>query len=96
MSEVISLDKYKASLQEKKLDNEISFLKNQIDSLLERLEEIEPQPYNDPTQVVTDVMIDNHLVMGPSESALLNAYYALMYEKREDLADLVLEILKMK
>jgi len=96
MSEVISLDKYKASLQEKKQDSEINFLKNQIDSLLERLEEIEPLPYNDPTQTVVDTMIDNNLVMGSSESALLNAYYTLMYEKREDLADLILEILKMK
>jgi len=96
MSEVISLDEYRSSLQEKKLDNEINFLKNQIDSLLERLEEIEPLPYNDPTQSVMNTMFDNNFVMGPSESALLNAYYTLMYEKREDLADLVLEILKMK
>jgi len=96
MSEVISLDKYRASLKDKKLDNEINFLKNQVDSLLERLEEIEPQPYNDPTQTIMDSMIGNNMVMGPSESALLNAYYTLMYEKREDLADLVLEILKMK
>ena len=96
MSEVISLDKYKASLQEKKLDNEIKFLKNQVDSLLERLEEIEPQPYNDPTQTIMDTMFDNRLVLGTSESALLNAYYTLMHEDREDLAELILEILKMK
>jgi len=96
MSEVISLDKYKASLQEKKLDNEIKFLKNQVDSLLERLEEIEPQPYNDPTQTIMDTMFDNQLVLGASESALLNAYYTLMHEDREDLAELILEILKMK
>jgi len=96
MSEVISLDKYRASLQEKKLDNEINFLKTQVDSLLERLEDIEPQIYPDLTQTVMDTMVSNNQVMSPSESALLNAYYTLMYEKREDLADLVLEILKMK
>lgn len=96
MSEVISLDKYRASLQEKKVDNEILLLKNQVDSILDRIEELEPQPYNDPTQSVLDTMTSNNLVLGPSESALLNAYYTLMYENREDLADLVLEILKMK
>lgn len=96
MSKVVSLDKYRSSLQEKKLDNEISLLKNQIDSFLERTEEVDPQPYSDPNQSVMNTMFDSTLVMSPSQSALLNAYYTLMYEKREDLADLVLEILKMK
>jgi len=41
-------------------------------------------------------MIKNGLELGPTESALFSAYYSLIGEGREDLAELVLGILEMR
>ena len=62
---------------------------------MEKIGEIEPEPFYNDDEIV-DGLLKNGLQLGPSESALFSAYYSLIGEGREDLAELVLGILEMK
>jgi len=96
MCEVVSLSDYKKSLEQKKEKIELDSLWRQIDEIMEVIGEIESEPYYSSTDSDIDALVASGIQIGPSESALLNAYYTLIYEDREDLAELVMEILKMK
>ena len=101
MCEVVSLSDYKKKIEEKKKveeAEELASLQSMVDQVMKSLGEIEPEPYN---PYLTDQQIDNLIYgglthIGPSETALFNAYYTLFDEGREDLAELVMEIIKMK
>lgn len=58
--------------------------------------EIEPESYYHTDDSDINALAASGIEIGPSESALFNAYYTLIHEGREDLAELVMEILKMK
>lgn len=99
MGEIISLEEYRNYLA----SSEIDTLKKEVRELIEEFEEAETNSsyfidYSSP--YIDDVFVENLTTggsqLGPSENALLGAYYSLLYEDRKDLADLVLEILKMK
>ena len=98
MCEVVSLSDYKKKIEEKKKveeAEELASLQSMVDQVMKSLGEIEPEPY------LSDQQIDNLIYgglthIGPSETALFNAYYTLLDEGREDLAELVMEIIKMK
>ena len=101
MCEVISLIDYKKRIEEAKLEQDLVSLKSEVDSLLEGLEEEDLyRPYMSPhTQGDLDALLDSSLGgedLDPSTTALLSAYFTLLYDGRSDLADLVMEILKMK
>ena len=95
MCEVVSLTKYKKSLEKKQTQIELDFLYQQVDEIMEKIGEIEPEPFYNNDEIV-DGLLKNGLQLGPSESALFSAYYSLIGEGREDLAELVLGILEMK
>jgi hypothetical protein len=95
MCEVVSLSKYKKSLEKKQTQIELDFLYQQVDEIMEKIGEIEPEPFYNNDEIV-DGLLKNGLQLGPSESALFSAYYSLIGEGREDLAELVLGILEMK
>ena len=98
MCEVVSLSDYKKKIEEKKKveeAEELASLQSMVDQVMKSLGEIEPEPY------LSDQQIDNLIYgglthIGPSETSLFNAYYTLLDEGREDLAELVMEIIKMK
>ena len=96
MCEIISLSEYRQKIQDQKDDQEIGQLWNMVDEIMDRIGEIDPEPYHEPLQTDIDALSASGVQLGPTESALLNAYYSLLYEGREDLADLVMEIIKMK
>ena len=96
MCDVISLSDYKKKLDDAKEEQEVDSLWEQVDEIMERISEIEPETYYPPMQTDADALAASGIQIGPSESALLNAYYTLINEGRDDLADLVMEILKMK
>ena len=101
MCEVISLVEYKKRIEEKKLEQELVSLKSEVDALLEGVDEedlfrpyMSSEPHGD-----IDTLLESALGPGnldPAEDALLTAYFTLLYDGRSDLADLVMEILKMK
>jgi len=95
MCEVVSLSEYKKSLETKQAEIELDFLYQQVDEIMDRIGEIEPEPFYNNDEIV-DGLLKNGLQLGPSESALFSAYYSLICEGREDLAELVLGILEMK
>jgi len=95
MCEVVSLSEYKKSLEKKQTQIELDFLYQQVDEIMEKIGEIEPEPFYNNDEIV-DGLLKNGLQLGPSESALFSAYYSLIGEGREDLAELVLGILEMK
>jgi len=95
MCEVVSLSEYKKSLEKKQTQIELDFLYQQVDEIMEKIGEIEPEPFYNNDEIV-DGLLKNGLQLGPSESALFSAYYSLVGEGREDLAELVLGILEMK
>ena len=95
MREVVSLSEYKKSLEKKQTQIELDFLYQQVDEIMEKIGEIEPEPFYNNDEIV-DGLLKNGLQLGPSESALFSAYYSLIGEGREDLAELVLGILEMK
>jgi len=95
MCEVICLSGYKKSLENKQKEDDLEFLYNQVDAIMERIGEIEPEGFYGNDDVI-DGLLNSGLTLGPSESALFSAYYSLMGEGREDLAELVLGILEMK
>lgn len=96
MCNVISLSDYKKKLDEVKEEQEIDDLWEQVDEIMEKIGEIEPEGYYNSMQTDIDALVASGIQIGPSESALLSAYYILIGEGRDDLADLVMEILKMK
>lgn len=95
MCEVVSLSEYKKSLEKKQTQIELDFLYQQAAEIMEKIGEIEPEPFYNDDEIV-DGLLKNGLQLGPSESALFSAYYSLIGEGREDLAELVLGILEMK
>ena len=99
MCEVISLVEYKKRIEERKLEQDLVSLKSEIDSLLEEIEEEDLfQPYMSSDGDI-NALLGSALGPGnldPAEDALLTAYFTLLYDGRSDLADLVMEILKMK
>lgn len=95
MCEVVSLPEYKKSLEAKQKETELDFLYQQVDEIMDQIGEIEPEPFYNNYEIV-DGLLKNGLQLGPSESALFSAYYSLIGEGREDLAELVLGILEMK
>jgi hypothetical protein len=95
MCEVVSLSEYKKSLEKKQTQIELDFLYQQVAEIMEKIGEIEPGPFYNDDEIV-DGLLKNGLQLGPSESALFSAYYSLIGEGREDLAELVLGILEMK
>ena len=95
MCEVVSLSEYKKSLEKKQTQIELDFLYQQVAEIMEKIGEIEPEPFYNDDEIV-DGLLKNGLQLGPSESALFSAYYSLIGEGREDLAELVLGILEMK
>jgi hypothetical protein len=95
MCEVVSLAEYKKSLEQKKIELEVDFLYKQVDEIMDRIGELEPEPFYNNDEII-DGMIKNGLELGPTESALFSAYYSLIGEGREDLAELVLGILEMR
>lgn len=95
MCEVVSLSEYKKSFEKKQTQIELDFLYQQVDEIMEKIGEIEPEPFYNNDEIV-DGLLKNGLQLGPSESALFSAYYSLIGEGREDLAELVLGILEMK
>jgi len=95
MCEVICLSGYKKNLENKQKEADLEFLYNQVDAIMERIGEIEPEGFYGNDDVI-DGLLNSGLTLGPSESALFSAYYSLMGEGREDLAELVLGILEMK
>ena len=94
--EVVSLSEYKKSLEKKKESIELEGLWRQVDEIMDAIGEIEPEPYYPVMESDIDELVASGIQIGPSETALFNAYYTLIREGREDLADLVMEILKMK
>ena len=94
--EVVSLSDYKKSLEKKKEVVDLEGLWRQVDEIMDAIGEIEPEPYYPIMDSDIDALAASGIQIGPSESALFNAYYTLIHEGREDLADLVMEILKMK
>ena len=96
MCEVVSLSDYKKSLEQKKEKIELDSLWRQVDEIMEAIGEVESEPYYPSMDSDIDALVASGIQIGPSESALFHAYYTLIYEGREDLADLVMEILKMK
>lgn len=96
MCEVVSLSDYKKSLEKKKEEIELDSLWSQVDEIMDIIGEIEPEPYYHADDSAVDTLAASGIQIGPSESALFNAYYTLIHEGREDLAELVMEILKMK
>lgn len=96
MCEVVSLSDYRKSLQKKKEELELEDLYRQVDEIMERIGEVESEPYYPVQDSDIDALVMSGIQIGPSETALFNAYYTLVFEGREDLAELVLEILKMK
>lgn len=95
MCEVICLSDYRKNLENKQKEADLEFLYNQVDAIMERIGEIEPEGFYGNDDVI-DGLLSSGLTLGPSESALFSAYYSLMGEGREDLAELVLGILEMK
>jgi len=95
MCEVVSLAEYKKSLEQKKIELEVDFLYKQVDEIMDRIGELEPEPFYNNDEII-DGMIKSGLELGPTESALFSAYYSLIGEGREDLAELVLGILEMR
>lgn len=96
MCEVVSLCNYRKSLKQKKDSLELESLYRQVDEIMNLIGEPEPEPYFPSQDSDIDVLIMSGIQIGPSETALFNAYYTLVFEGREDLAELVMEILKMK
>lgn len=96
MCEVISLSDYRKQVQAQEDEKELDCLWVMVDDVMDRIGEIEPEAYHEPLQTDIDALVASGVQIGPTESALLNAYYSLIYEGREDLADLVMEILKMR
>lgn len=96
MCEVISLSDYRQKVQDQKDDQELQQLWQMVDEVMDRIGDIDPEPYHQPLQTDIDALVASGIQIGPTESALLNAYYSLIYDGREDLADLVMEIMKMK
>ena len=96
MCEVVSLSDYKKSLEKKKEEIELDSLWSQVDEIMDIIGEIEPEPYYHTDDSDINALTASGIEIGPSESALFNAYYTLIHEGREDLAELVMEILKMK
>jgi hypothetical protein len=94
--EVVSLSDYRKKLEKKKDYLELEDLWNQVNEIMDAIGEIEPEPYYPIMESDVDALAASGIQIGPSESALFNAYYTLIHEGREDLADLVMEILKMK
>ena len=90
MSNIIDLSKYIAKEKSKQEDLEIENLWLSVDKVMKEIGEIDLEVYN-----VKNPVFEN-LPKSKSDSALFEAYYALMEEKREDLAELVLEIIRMK
>jgi len=96
MCKVISLSAYRKSIEKKKEDTELISLQSSVEEIMTLIGDIEPKPYYTPSELEIDNLIYGGLEIGPSESALFNAYYTLLYDGREDLAELVMEIIKMK
>ena len=96
MCEVISLSDYRQKVQDQKDDQELQQLWQMVDEVMDRIGDIDPEPYHQHLQTDIDALVASGIQIGPTESALLNAYYSLIYDGREDLADLVMEIMKMK
>lgn len=95
MDNITSLDDYKKSLLKKKEENELVYLYAQVDALMERIIEIETPPIRSDEKEIQEILNSKNFFLGPSQSALFNAYYILLEEDREDLASLVIEIIKM-
>ena len=98
MCEVVSLSDYREKIEKRKKEKEeaeLSDLQDMVDEVMSLLGDIEPEPYLSSNQDI-DSLIYGGLTLGPSETALFNAYYTLLGENREDLAELVMEIIKMK
>ena len=101
MCEVVSLVEYKKRIEEKKLEQELVSLKSEVDYLIGEIDEEDLyQPYmSAESQTDINTLLEGPLGsgdIGPTEDALLTAYFMLLYDGRSDLADLVMEILKMK
>jgi len=102
MNNIVYLSDYKKNLEFNKENEILDALYLELSEIINNLCEQEPidSPYNEEhNDFWCDVLSYNGIKSIPntsSESALLNAYYSLTAENRNDLADLVLEILKMK
>ena len=96
MSEVVSLCDYRKAIKQKKDSYDLENLYRQVDEIMGLIDESDPEPYSLLQDSDIDELIMSGIQLGPSETALFNAYYALVHEGREDLAELVMEILKMK
>jgi len=97
MCEVVSLSDYREKIEKRKKEkeeDELNDLQDMVDEVMSMIGDIKPEPYLSDNDI--DSLLYGGLTLGPSETALFNAYYTLLGENREDLAELVLEIIKMK
>jgi len=95
MCEVVSLIDYKKKLDLKREEEEISLLREKIALLSDELSDLESSPFYNPEDTIEN-LLNGSLILSPSESALFGAYYTLIGEGREDLAELVMGIIEMK
>ena len=96
MSEVVSLCDYRKAIKQKKDSHDLENLYRQVDEIMGLIDMSSPEPCSFLQDSDIDELITSGIQLGPSETALFNAYYTLVHEGREDLAELVMEIIKMK
>ena len=94
MDNIVDLSSYIKKQKKQKEDKELDFLFLSVEKIMEKCGEIELKAYNETKEafnILREGKIKSH-----SDSALFDAYYSLIEESRGDLADLVMEIIRMK
>ena len=99
MGEIIDLEEIRKQCKDKEKDEELDALYCQLEDLMKKLEDDDPieffglpLEFGLPCSQEGDT---SDIVLSPSIGPLYNAYYSLIAEEREDLAELVADIIKM-
>jgi hypothetical protein len=100
MGEIIDLEEMRKQFSKKDNDAELDSLYSQLEGLMKKLEENEPLEffglsYDQYKSSMSDDICESDITISTSTSALYNAYYTLIDEEREDLAELVKDIIRM-
>ena len=95
MGEIIDLEavRKKSKAKDDEKSEDLDALYNQLEDLMKKIEADAPLEFFGVGYDQLEGM--NDVVMTPAVSALYNAYYSLIQEDREDLAELVADIIKM-